>query len=81
MSSRSTWSKAKRRQIRHRQKPKLDQGPLHPRRVGADVNLDAADSPLFAARSLQVLQQESDHVVLEGDELEDADRLVDGVVA
>ena len=65
--------KGKRRYIGRWHETHLDERPLHPRRVRADVDLDVAYLPLLPACSLQVAQQEANHFVTERDQLEDAD--------
>ena len=56
--------------VRGGKESELHQGPLHPRSMGAHTDLHAGNIP-FPVASFELLEQETDHLVIEMDHLED----------
>ena len=66
--------------VGHRHEPQLDERPLHPGLVRADVDLEVSDPPLLAAHAHQVAEHGADDLVPQRDQLEDAHGVPQGVV-
>src|SRR5215472_463130 len=67
------------RHIGDGEKIQLQQGALHPGRVGADVDLDIVNAHLLPAFPFQLGEEKPHHVVGQGDQFEDANDSLDRI--